>query len=114
MILSFNFISAEASANFHILFYLSFCPPLIIPGDSEKVYSVPLNQIISKRIDGILDIDGLKVTEDIYGALAYAEFTVESVDVDVYRNVKGSVDKWKHNGGKLCLWRNDSGSDAYK
>ncbi|XP_041377290.1 uncharacterized protein LOC121389705 [Gigantopelta aegis] len=94
-----------------LVFDLKLSPPAIIPEDSKKVYSVPLNQITIKPIYASLQLHGARITVQKHDDLARAPFTVESVDVDVYRKVKGSVDQWKENGGMLCQGKHIRGSD---
>ena len=107
-------ISGESWGKINIVFDTESSPPEVIPEDSKKIYSVPLNVIIRKHVVATLEIDGVRVTREKHGQIASAPFTVESVDIDVYRKINGSVDQWKEDGGILCQWRHTIGSGDLK
>ncbi|XP_041378632.1 uncharacterized protein LOC121390778 [Gigantopelta aegis] len=102
----------ESLGEMSIVFNTTYSPPIKIAEDSEKVYSVPQNQIIKRPIVATLEIDGVRVTAERHGELASLPFTVESVDFDVYRKISGSVDQWKKDGGVLCQWKYGRGPES--
>lgn len=79
-------------------------PPAVIPAAVDRIYSVPLNQRISRPIIAQLHENGVPVTE---GDIAGTQFTVTSMDVDVANGVGGAVDTWANTGGILCQWANN-------
>ncbi|XP_046340385.2 uncharacterized protein LOC124121432 [Haliotis rufescens] len=86
--------------NMEISFLTDRSPPSTIPLDANKIYSVPLNQRISKPVVAVIKNSGVQVET---GELASALWYVETIDVTT-ATTPTTPDQWKANGGKLCQW----------
>ncbi|XP_046556710.1 uncharacterized protein LOC124265901 [Haliotis rubra] len=75
-------------------------PPSSIPADAQKIYSVPLNQRISKPVVAAIMDNGEQAET---GSLASALFYVETID-SLTAATPSTTDQWKADGGKLCQW----------
>ncbi|CAD5115643.1 DgyrCDS4599 [Dimorphilus gyrociliatus] len=72
-----------------------FSPPVNIPSDANKIYSVPLNQLTSEPFIAYLYKDGNRVTN---GSLASAKINIATIPES------GTVDNWVNSGGRACQW----------
>ena len=91
-----NFHQAQ-SASYRIEFDSQFSPPPVIPTKPQKmVYSVPLNQVISKPI--IVRIKDQ--TNIVISPEGNPNVFIASFDVSELKGI--TKDKWKQTGGKLC------------
>ncbi|XP_041377423.1 uncharacterized protein LOC121389840 [Gigantopelta aegis] len=97
------FVIGSSCGKHSIIFRDDYSPPASIPADEHKIYSVPLNQIISQPLLADLMNNGIRVTGDLMEEEADITFSVESIDYDVYTHRK-TTDEWKESGGKLCQW----------
>ena len=86
--------------DYQIMFDAKLSPPVIVPVDIEDyIYSVPLNQMISKPIIAYINfINGTRVTT---GPLASEYYHVATVDATIEHHHK-HADVWATSGGELC------------
>lgn len=93
---------------YQLTFDHKLSPPLIIPLDEKDyIYSVPLNQVISRPIIAYIEFkNGSRVT---HGPLSSETYIVSTIDQKTVHNPTYK-DVWASSGGRLCQkgiwWKN--------